>query len=122
MEDVKIRRVMLFCLVLMFMISLGFSAASATDSNDFSNLELDEGILSDSIGSNFDDDLVLSDSIDESNDLSNVESDSLDSNCDGLNSNLQESNDPNSNVLRDESNAIYVSPNGNDENDGLFNC
>ena len=119
MEDVKIRRAMIFCLALIFMLSLGFSAASATDSNDFSNLELDEGILSDSIGSNFDDDLVLSDSIDESNDLSNVESDSLDSNCDGLNSNLQESNDPNSNVLRDESNAIYVSPNGNDENDGL---
>ena len=78
MEDVKIRRAMIFCLALIFMLSLGFSAASATDSNDFSNLELDEGILSDSIGSNFDDDLVLSDSIDESNDLSNVESDSFD--------------------------------------------
>ena len=45
MEDVKIRRVMLFCLVLMFMISLGFSAASATDSDDFGNLELDEDLI-----------------------------------------------------------------------------
>ena len=112
MEDVKIRRVMLFCLVLMFMISLGFSAASATDSDDFGNLELDEDlILSDSSDCDVIDDCVSADSNSNVLDLD-------DSNLN--NENIQdESDNLNSNILKDEPNAIYVSPNGNDENDGL---
>ena len=138
-EDVKIKRAMLFCLALLFIISLGLSAASAADSND-NNIELNHNLgLSDSIENELDigpdlaesinedcDDAVLSDSLYENgNDQSigELESDSLDgiednqisdeNQVSGSNGNLQSS------ILNDESNTIYVSPNGNDENNGL---
>ena len=137
MEDLKNKRTVLLCLVLLFILSLGLSTASAADSNDDSSIELDQDLgLSDS-NSNLDDD-ILSDSnsnfdkefLSDSN--SNFDKEFLsDSNTDleenvlsNSNANLDEDilSDSNvqdeSNILAD-SNIIYVSPNGNDENDGL---
>ena len=151
MEDVKIGRAMLLCLALLFMISLGLGAASASDLNDFtdmdsgSDLELSNLGLSDSVGSvddnqNYDhvnvDSNELNAGVNEVNsdvneifgDVSEVNSDvneqydvEEDSNYENINNDLISDSNGNiqSNSLNDGSNTIYVSPNGNDENDGL---
>ena len=139
MEDLKNKRTVLLCLVLLFILSLGLSTASAADSNDDSSIELDqdlglsdsnanldEDILSDS-NYNFDKEFLSDSNTDlEENTLSNsnfnedsYSLDSIDNNIvnnskENLNSNVQDE----SNILAD-SNTIYVSPDGNDENDGL---
>ena len=64
MEDVKNKRAMLLCLVLILMLSLGIGAVSAIDSNDCHAMESNQ-------------DLAVSDSINENNNIqSNVLSDS----------------------------------------------
>ena len=147
MEDVRNKRAMLLCLVLILMLSLGIGAVSAIDSNDCHAMEsnqdltvsdsinennnIQSNVLSDSINGNIDiQNNVKSDSINGNIDIeSNVLSDSIDLddendddyqisiNQEDLKSNVDSS--LNSNVLNDDSNVIYVSPNGNDENDGL---
>ena len=136
----KIREAMLFCLVLLFIISLGCSAVSAADSNDYSNIELDQDLtLSDSVVSDFEENKGLSNlcgDFEENKGLSNLCGDFEDS-CISTNDNnldiCQNSNSKDnlksnstkeefcfkSGSLKDGSNAIYVSPSGNDENDGL---
>ena len=49
-EDVKIQKTVFICLVLVMILSLGFNAVSATDSNEIDTMELDDSI-SDSISS-----------------------------------------------------------------------
>ena len=105
-EDVKIQKTVFVILVLVMILSLGSNAVSATDSNEFDTMELDDSI-SDSISSDLDDGSI-SDSINSDNlDDSSFESDKL---GDGSYSN--------DNALKDDSNTIYVSSEGDDENDG----
>ena len=130
----NIRRAMLLCLVLVFMLSLGFGCVSATDSNIGSERGLDQDLsLSYSIGENSNQDLSLSYSIGEDSD-ENILSDSINHRSDGeiesnadeniqyehtLKSDIQDGTDFKSNILKDDSKMIYVSPDGDDENDGL---
>ena len=127
MEELKIREAMLFCLVLLFIISLGCSAVSAADSNDYSNIELDQDLtLSDSVVSDFEENKGLSnlcgdfeDSCISTND-NNLDICQNSNSKDNLKSNsTKEEFCFKSGSLKDGSNAIYVSPSGNDENDGL---
>ena len=105
-EDVKIQKTLFICLVLVMILSLGFNAVSATDSNEIDTMELDDSI-SDSISTD-NVDGSISDSISSDNlDDSSFESDKL---GDGSYSN--------DNALKDDSNTIYVSAEGDDENDG----
>ena len=106
----RIRRAMIICLILAFMLSLGSACVSAADSNIGSDMGLDQDLsLSGSISDDSDDDIVL-DSIDHQSD----EEEEL-----YAEESVEYESDFKSSIQKDDSNEIYVSPNGDDENDGL---
>ena len=117
-EDVKIQKTLFICLVLVMILSLGFNAVSATDSNEIDTMELDDSVLSDSVSIGGElDDSVLSDSINTDNIGESIELSDDDSKAIGEDSESQ-SEVLKSNLLQD-SNELYVSVDGSDENDGL---
>ena len=125
MEDVKIRRTMLFCLALLFVLSLGFTAASAADSNDYVNMDSGQDlVLSDSISGNLERNGDLSDlylGCNEELDNAYLEESAVSDYDDKKIDNNMISDSKSylkSSVLNDGS-TIYVSPDGNDGNDGL---
>ena len=135
----KVKKAMLLCLALLFIISLGFSAVSAADSNDnfnmesdqnlvlsdsLNNLDVDSSILDESQGDNYvdSDSLGIDDLTDNSdNNLDDSDSLGIDDLTGNSDNNLESNSKENlkSNALGDDTNTIYVSPNGNDDNDGL---
>ena len=101
-EDVKIQKTVFICLVLLLILSLGLGAVSASDSNDIANMELNDSVLSDSISTD-----NLRESI-EYEDSPAIDEDSESSKSDVFESNLLQ-----------DSNELYVSVDGSDDNDGL---
>ena len=126
MEDVKIQKTVFICLVLVLILSLGFNAVSATDSNGIDAIELDDSVYDsisvdydDSISADFKDGSLRADYVDDP--VSDFSDDSVlsDENQDSFESDeIDDSSYLNNHPLKDDSNIIYVSLDGNDDNDG----
>ncbi len=124
----KLNKGFLILLLVLFIIFLGFNSVSAADSSDL--LEDSSSDLSLYSISNLEED--SSSNLEQDNSISNIEqysssisdeeeiiSDDLYSPIeDDLDSPLEEDSSSSSNLLNDASDSIYVSKNGNDDNDG----
>ena len=112
----------LFILLLLLIIVLGFNSVSASDSNDLiadsaSDLDMIEDSSADlSLSS----DMVLdSDSDSDHNPKAIASSEIIDDEMsESISDVLEDDSISDSNVLKDDSDSIYVSLNGNDDNDG----
>ena len=107
----KFKKLLLISLILLFVLSLGFSSISAIDSDNLNSTALGDS-------SNINDDYIIDD---DSNDLNlNDNNKNNDADLDLIsNENALNDNSKSKNLLKDDTNTIYVSLNGSDENDGL---
>ena len=127
------KKLLMISLILLFVLSVGFSTASAIDSDNL--LDENNNINVNYIDSDNSDSILISDNSDDvkSNNLILNNSINKKESNDNSNSNLNRDSSINENLdlennykineksagLKDNTNTIYVSVDGNDENDGL---
>ena len=106
----KFKKLLLISLILLFVLSLGFSSVSAIDSDNLNSTALGDS-------SNINDDYMIDTDSNDQNDNNYLNL--YDNYNENVNENGLNDNSKSKNVLKDDTNTIYVSLDGSDENDGL---